>query len=116
APEGSAVVGVIRYGARDAVVDRADLEAHVRQMGVADDDVVVRRFLARMVVSGAMPIAATGGLAGRPSVTATGLPRIFLAGDWVGTDGLLSDAALASGHAAALRALRASGSSVDLVA
>lgn len=116
APEGSAVVGVIRYGARNAVVDRADLEAHVRQMGVADDDVVVRRFLARMVVSGAMPIAATGGLAGRPSVTATGLPRIFLAGDWVGMDGLLSDAALASGHAAALRALRASGSSVDLVA
>jgi hypothetical protein len=40
-------------------------------------------------------------------MTASGLPRVFLAGDWVGPTGLLSDAALASGHAAGLAALHA---------
>lgn len=40
-------------------------------------------------------------------MTASGLPRVFLAGDWVGPDGVLADAALASGHAAGLAALRA---------
>jgi pyruvate/2-oxoglutarate dehydrogenase complex dihydrolipoamide dehydrogenase (E3) component len=63
-----------------------------------------------------MPIASTGGLAGRPSITATGVPRVFLAGDWVGPEGLLADAALASGHAAARAALRATGFTVDKVA
>jgi thioredoxin reductase len=37
-------------------------------------------------------------------VTATGLPGVFLAGDWVGAEGLLADASLASGMAAALAA------------
>jgi phytoene dehydrogenase-like protein len=112
---GTSVVGIIRYGARSAAQDRDDLQAHLREMGVADQDVVERRFLARMIVSGAMPIAATGGLAGRPSITATGARRVFLAGDWVGPHGLLADAALASGQAAARAALRAVGAgSVNL--
>ncbi len=38
-----------------------------------------------------------------------GHPGILLAGDWVGPDGLLADAALASGHAAGIRALDAVG-------
>jgi hypothetical protein len=60
-----------------------------------------------MVVSSTMPRAATGGLAGRPSITESGLPRVFLAGDWIGPDGVLSDASLASGHAAGRAAIRA---------
>jgi phytoene dehydrogenase-like protein len=105
APAGGAVIGVIRYGARTAAVDRPSLQAHLSQLGVADDDIVTSRFLARMVVSSTMPRAATGGLEGRPGIRATGLPRVFLAGDWVGPHGLLSDAALTSGHAAARAAL-----------
>jgi hypothetical protein len=62
-----------------------------------------------MVVASTMPRAATGGLRGRPNVTASGLPRVFLAGDWVGPDGLLSDAALASGHAAGRAAIDSVG-------
>jgi hypothetical protein len=58
-----------------------------------------------MTVAGTMPRAGTGGMRGRPGVDATGSPGIHLAGDWVGPEGLLADAALASGHAAALRAL-----------
>jgi hypothetical protein len=111
-----AVVGVIRYGARTAEQDRPQLEAHLSQVGVAEDDVVVRRILARMVVTGAMPRATTGGLTGRPDITATGLRDVFAAGDWIGPDGLLADAALASGHAAGLAALRAIDASSTMVA
>jgi phytoene dehydrogenase-like protein len=104
APAGQAVMAVIRYGARHADQDRPDLEEHRRRAGVLDRDIVTDRFLARMVVAGTLPRAATGGLRGRPSVTATGLPGVFLAGDWVGAEGLLADASLASGMAAALAA------------
>ncbi len=69
---------------------------------------VTSRFLTRMVVAGAAPIAARGGLGGRPAAGATGLPGVYLAGDWVGPTGLLADAALASGRTAALRAVQAS--------
>ena len=51
-----------------------------------------------MVVAGAAPIAARGGLGGQ-AVDATGLPGVYLAGDWVGPTGLIADAALASGQA-----------------
>jgi hypothetical protein len=107
APLGGAVAGIIRYGARSAALDRPSLEGHLGQLGVTDGDIVTSRFLARMIVSSTMPRAATGGFHGRPLLTASGLPRVFLAGDWVGPTGLLSDAALASGHAAGLAALRA---------
>jgi phytoene dehydrogenase-like protein len=108
APAGQAVVGAVRYGATEAKADRADLEAHLARAGVREEDVVTSRFLARMVVAGAAPIAARGGLGGRPAVDATGLPGGYLAGDWVGPTGLIADAALASARAAALRAVQAS--------
>jgi phytoene dehydrogenase-like protein len=107
APDGQAVVAVIRYGARSAELDRPELEAHRRLCGVADEDVVVERFLASMTVAGTLPRAESGGMRGRPTVGDAGTPGIHLAGDWVGPEGLLADAALASGHAAGRRALDA---------
>lgn len=106
-PDGHAVVSAIRYVVTDADADRRSLDAHIPRLGVAPDDVVAERFLARMVVSGAMPLAETGGLPGRPRVTDSGQPGVLIAGDWVGPDGLLADASLASGHEAARLALRA---------
>ncbi|HEX5299909.1 MAG TPA: FAD-dependent oxidoreductase [Streptosporangiaceae bacterium] len=106
-PPGHAVVAAIRYGATEASADRAVLEAHLARAGLREEDVVTSRFLARMVVAGAAPTAARGGLGGRPAVDATGLPGVYLAGDWVGPAALLADAALASGHDAALRAVQA---------
>lgn len=44
-----------------------------------------------------MPPAA--GLRGRPVATVEDRPGAFLAGDWVGPEGLLADAAVASGVA-----------------
>jgi hypothetical protein len=109
APAGHAVVGVLRYGARSAELDRPELEAYRRLCGVVDEDIVFERFLASMTVAGTMPRAEAGGMRGRPEVGDTGTPGILLAGDWVGPDGLLADAALASGHAAGIRALDAVG-------
>ena len=103
APPGGALAHVMRYGARDAEVDRAELWAHARAAGVGDDDVVEHRFLARMIVTHAIPVPGSG-LAGRPAVDAAALPGVYLAGDWVGPDGLLADGALASGQRAGARA------------
>lgn len=99
APEGRSVVHLMRYGARDAATDKADLWAHARTAGITDDQVVEQRFLARMVTSHGVPVPGSG-LAGRPSIDAVGIPGVHLAGDWVGPEGLLADAALASGQAA----------------
>ena len=104
---GRAVVAVLRYGARSAELDRPELHVHRRLAGVVDEDIVVERFLASMTVAGAAPRATAGGMRGRPTTGDTGTPGIHLAGDWVGPDGLLADAALASGHAAGRRALDA---------
>jgi hypothetical protein len=55
---------------------------------------VKKRPLPNMVVSNALVTAADGGLGGRPD------PRIadnlYIVGDWVGMDGLLSNASVAS--------------------
>ena len=105
APPGRWVAHVMRYGARDADTDRADLWAHARVAGVEEGDVVEHRFLARMVVTHAVPVPGLG-LAGRPRVDAPSVRGVYVAGDWVGPDGLLADGALASGAAAGQRAAR----------
>ena len=115
APDGSAVVAAIRYGSRTAAEDRGQLEALLAEAGVADDRIVTRRFLASMTVAGTLPRVAAGGLAGRPAVTATGMPAVTMAGDWVGPVGLLADAALASGRAAGREAARRAVGSSKMV-
>jgi phytoene dehydrogenase-like protein len=113
APEGHAVVHVLRYQGPDDDVDhdlqRDRLRRLAAQAGVTDDDIVTERFLASMTVTGAIPAAARGGLAGRPALDATGHPGVLLAGDWVGPTGLLADAAVASGREAGRAAARRSG-------
>jgi phytoene dehydrogenase-like protein len=109
APEGCAVVAVAEYhrpGAdrSDPTEQRRRLEAVARRAGIDDDDVVTARFLHAMVVAGAVPTAEGGGLGGRPEVAVPGRPGVFVAGDWVGADGFLADAALASGADAGRRA------------
>jgi phytoene dehydrogenase-like protein len=66
--------------------------------------VTLERFLPRMVAVSAIPTPAGGGLAGRPPVELG--EGLYLAGDWVGPEGWLVDAAIASGAAAAGAALR----------
>lgn len=106
APEGRAVVQAIKYGATVANADRLSLEHHVARLGVEADDIEASRFLAHMVVASSTPRAVDGGLPGRPRVTDSGQHGVYIAGDWVGPEGLLSDASIASGHEAAREALR----------
>ena len=62
---------------------------------------VKKRPLPNMVVSNAIVTAATGGLAGRPDVRIA--DNLYIVGDWVGKEGLLSNASFASAkHAAQL--------------
>lgn len=58
--------------------------------------VVRRSFLPRIEAATILPTAGEGGLAGRPGHRVAGLGTIYLAGDWVGPQGYLLDAALAS--------------------
>lgn len=63
-----------------------------------------RRFLPGMTVMHALPTAEGGGTRGRPSVTAPAIDGVYLAGDWVGGEGLLLDASVASAVTAAAHA------------
>jgi phytoene dehydrogenase-like protein len=116
APEGQAAIAALRYEVTNAKDDHEALDAHVRRLGVKPEDIVEERFLARMVVAGTMPKAELGGLEGRPRITDSGHPRLSIAGDWVGPEGLLCDAALASGHAAARQAISSGARNPQLVA
>jgi phytoene dehydrogenase-like protein len=66
------------------------------------------RYLPNMVAQTAQPIASRGGLGGRPPVALPETAGLFLAGDWVGPQGILSDAATASGWEAADKAVACS--------
>lgn len=68
------------------------------------EQVIHRRFMPALVVANDIPQAARGGLAGRPGPEVPDAPGLFVAGDWVGPEGMLSDAATASARAAAARA------------
>jgi phytoene dehydrogenase-like protein len=110
APEGGGLVHVARYltlgDTTPAAQLRAGLEEHARLYGVEPGNVAEERFLLRMTVVGMVPTPATGGLAGRPAIDSSGIPGVFVAGDWVGPKGWLADAALSSGEAAGQAAAR----------
>ncbi|HEY5155265.1 MAG TPA: FAD-dependent oxidoreductase [Acidimicrobiales bacterium] len=110
APEGHGVVQLLHYlapgQAPEAAVVRARLDAHAARAGLVPDDIVEQRYLHRMTVAHALPLASAGGLAGRPPATVASHPGVFVAGDWVGGVGLLADASAASGRAAAAAAVR----------
>lgn len=106
APPGGAVVHVGKYLRAD---EPTEPEADLRELeGLLDlvqpgwrERVVARVFLPRMTVTNALVTAEGGGLAGRPGPAVPGIPGLYVAGDWVGPTGMLSDAALASARLAA---------------
>lgn len=110
APQRGAVVHLAKYLRSDARGTSADAE-HLE--GALDllqpgwrDLVEYRRFLPNVVVSHALVTASTGGFAGRHTGRIPGLANVFLAGDWIGPTGQLSDASVASGIEAARCAAR----------
>lgn len=100
APEGGALVHVLRYleGAPDPDRDRAELEAAMDRAQPGWRELVEHeRFLPSMIVSHDLPRAG----ATRPGPAVPGAPGLFVAGDWVGDEGVNADASVASARAAA---------------
>jgi phytoene dehydrogenase-like protein len=100
--EVGATVHVMKYLDPDATQDpRADeqeLEAVTDLMQPGwRTHVVAKRFLPNLVATNALVTAGSR----RPEADATGVPGAFVAGDWVGQEGMLADTALASAKKAA---------------
>lgn len=108
APPGAAAVSAAAYLTPDGPpVDRDALWEWATGSGIRGTDVAVDRYLRRMTVVGGIATAAGGGLAGRPPVAVPDRPGVFVAGDWVGPEGHLTDAVAASARAAARAAVAA---------
>jgi phytoene dehydrogenase-like protein len=110
APEGGAVVQVARFlpaggSAPDGTRDR--LEALLDQVLPGWREAVVHaRYLPELTVTHDACLAAAGGRRARPGPSVPGAPGLFVAGDWVGTRGTLSQASIASASAAAGEVVR----------
>jgi phytoene dehydrogenase-like protein len=78
--------------------------------------IVHRRFLPDMIVMNALPLASSGGTQGRPGPEVPAVPGLFVAGDWVGEEGLLVDAALASAKQAATKIIEGAATHIAAVA
>ena len=111
APEGAALVISFKQldprDPSDPREDERDLEGLLDAAQPGWRQVLVKRqYLPRIEAVGALPLAANGGFAGRPDVAAPGIEGLYLAGDWVGPEGFLVDASVASAQRAAGLALR----------
>jgi phytoene dehydrogenase-like protein len=116
APAQGAVIHAARYllpGEAAGGEVEAELEKLVEQLQPGWRSWVVRRrFVPQLTVANALPAAERGGTAGRPSSEVLEIPGLFLAGEWIGPEGLLADASLASARAAAF-AIRRAGDRPD---
>jgi phytoene dehydrogenase-like protein len=106
APEGGTLVCTMKYlpagTPADAAAEEAELEAWLDRLQPGWRDVLVRRrWLPAMITSNALVRASDGGTAGRPGPAVPDAPGVSVAGDWVGGEGMLLDAALASAERAA---------------
>ena len=106
APHGQAMVHVAKYldpsKPHEAVAVERELEHFLDRLQPGwRAEVIVRRYLPSMVVNHAIPTPARGGLRGRVPVRVGELPGLYLAGDWVGGQGTLANASLASAAQAA---------------
>jgi phytoene dehydrogenase-like protein len=106
APEGSALIQTAKYLPPNDPASAEEIERELE--GLLDlvqpgwrEAIVYRRFLPDMVVMNGMPLARFGGMRGRPNPRVDDVRGLFVAGDWVGNEGLLVDAALSSAWAAA---------------
>jgi phytoene dehydrogenase-like protein len=82
--------------------DERDLEDLLDAAQPGWRGVLVRRqYLPRIEAVGTLPTARDGGFAGRPRPRVPGLSNLYLAGDWVGPEGFLVDASMASAQRAA---------------
>lgn len=116
-----ALVGLMHYlppggEVPEPATIREGLLTHLDRTDVAAGEVEWSRYLHRMTVAGGLPAAHLGGLAGRPGVAVDERPGVFIAGDWVGPEGLLADASAASGTSAGTAAARVASTAAPVAA
>jgi len=106
APVGGALIHVAKYLPPDHDASNEAVEHELE--GLLDlaqpgwrDALAYRRFLPDMIVMNAMALARTSGARGRPGPEVEDVPGLYVVGDWVGKEGLLVDASLASARQAA---------------
>lgn len=106
APENGAVIHAAKYlgagldGDARAVEREVEETLDIMQPGWRRS-VIARRFLPAMTVSNALVTAEQGGMPGRPRPDVPGVEGLYVAGDWVGPEGMLADASMASAKLAA---------------
>jgi phytoene dehydrogenase-like protein len=119
APAGGALIHVTKYlrpseaAGRD-VEEELETVADLMQPGWREQ-VVSRHYLPTLQVTHSSVTAARGGMAGRPSSQLDEFDNVFIAGDWVGPRGQLSDASAASAAEAAELAVHAVQKSATVV-
>ena len=106
APEGAALVYTFKQldprNPGDPREDERDLEGLLDAAQPGWRDVLVdRQYLPRIEAVSALPTAESGGFAGRPGTRVAGLEDLYIAGDWVGSEGFLVDASVSSARSAA---------------
>jgi phytoene dehydrogenase-like protein len=119
APEGGALIHVSKYLRPGELADRRverELETLMDMMQPGWRAVVEsQQYLPALGVTHAEVTAAQGGVRGRPVARVPGYDNVWMAGDWVGPRGQLSDAAAASAAdaVASIMAARTAGATGD---
>jgi phytoene dehydrogenase-like protein len=103
APDGGALVHIAKYLDHDASATREELES-IADLALPGwrGEVVVARYLPQMTVAHTIPESHRA----RPDVDLLQMPSVRIAGDWVGPEAMLADAAVASGLRAARSLVR----------
>ncbi len=104
APSGAALIHTAKYLRQGESSDsaRGELEDLLDRLQPGwRERVIEEQYLPRIVVVQDQPEAARGGLAGRVKTDCGAAAGVYVAGDWVGEEGFLSDAAFASAKRAA---------------
>jgi len=108
APKGGALIHVARYlppvgAGTNSERDSGEQELEMMLDGLQPgwrERLVHKRFLPRMTVSNILLRPGDDG-GGRAATRVSGIRNLYVAGDWVGDEGMMSDAALSSAMAAA---------------
>jgi hypothetical protein len=102
--EGSGGAGLDPRHPGEPAEDECELEDLLDAAQPGWRNVLIRRqYLPRVESVGTLPIAKSGGFAGCPGPRVPGIEDLYLAGDWVGPEGFLVDASLASARRAGSR-------------
>lgn len=106
APKGNAVIHIAMYLGSEAPDNPQAIEHELEELlNLVQPGwqklLIERRFMPSLTVVNALATAEQAGLTGRPGPAVPGIEGLFVAGDWVGTEGWLADASVASGKRAA---------------